>query len=63
MQGHIRGVSLGELFEQGPRYETASTRHRVVGFIPETLVIDVSKNVKKVALLEGELARTLGTIL
>ena len=61
--GCIRGVSLGELLEHRPRYEAASSGHRVVGFVPETVVIDVSYDMEKVALLEGELLRSLGTVL
>ena len=62
MEEYIRGVSLGELFKHRPRYKAAGSVHGVVGFVPETLVIDVSDDMEKVALLEGELLGGLGTV-
>ena len=62
MRGYVQRVSLGELFEHRPRYEATSSGRRVVGFVPETLAIDVSNDVEKVTLLEGELTGDLGTV-
>jgi len=58
----IHRVSLGELFEHRPRHEATGSGDRVVGFVPETLVINISKDVEEVALLERELVWSLGTV-
>jgi len=58
----IHRISLGELFEHRPRHEATGTADWVVGFVPEALVIDISKDVEEVALLERELVGSLGTV-
>ena len=58
----IHRVSLGEFFEHRPRHEATGTGDRVVGFIPETLVINISKDMEEVSLFERELVRSLGTV-
>lgn len=63
MEGRVRRVSLGELLKHGPWDEATRTGHRVVGLVPETVVIDVSYDMEKVTLLERELLRSLGTVL
>lgn len=60
--GCIRRVSLGEFFKHRPRDEAAGTGDWVVGFVPEALVVDISEDVEEVALFEGELVRSLGTV-
>lgn len=62
MRGYAHRVSLGELFEHRPRYDATSSGRRVVGFVPETLAIDVSNDVEEVALLEGELTGVLSAV-
>ena len=63
MKRCVRGLSLGEFLEQRSRYETPSSGHWVVGIIPEALVVDVSNDMEKIALLKRELVWTLGAVL
>ena len=58
----IHRISLGELLEHRPRHEATGIGDRVVGFVPEALVIDIAKDVEEVALLERELLWSLGTV-